>query len=83
MNAQIEQLTSETVTLETQHSEKTREHENEKGSLMTKIEHLMKNISDLQEMVESKDKLNISLISDFEKLSSKKSDLVIYRSFCP
>ena len=50
---------------------------------MTKIEHLMKNISDLQEMVESKDKLNLSLISDFEKLSSKKSDLVIYRSFCP
>ena len=83
MNAQIEQLTSETVTLETQHSEKAEEHLHEKNSLMSKIEHLMQNILDLQEMVESKDNLNLSLRRDFEKLSSKKSDLVTYRSLCP
>ena len=52
MNAQIEQLTSQTATLETQHSEKAEEHEH---SLNTKIEQLMQNILDLQEMVESKD----------------------------
>ena len=47
---------------------------------MTKIEHLMQNILDLQEMVESKDNLNLSLMRDLERLSSKKSDLVTYRS---
>ena len=40
----------------------------------------MQNILDLQEMVESKDNLNLSLMRDLEKLSSKKSDLVTYRS---